>query len=245
MSDPTGPSSSQVGCNPPLIEGNRRTSLSSVKAFLSGGFGGICLVLIGHPWTSSRCACRLRYPGSLTAYWTAGVASSVQVGYGVSTVGCSPAFGGGTYDGHFFLGLPRLAEPLSVPLGPGPLPTTVAGGLSAFPTVLLATPGERVKCLMQVSGNRQPKPTMVEVARQVLHSEAFEASIRPPDVLKSRIQTCPNDLGISQAYRDLIKSEGWGGLYRGLGPAMLRAFPANAACFYGKSTVFSGQVTFH
>ncbi|KAJ9070331.1 hypothetical protein DSO57_1009174 [Entomophthora muscae] len=55
----------------------------------------------------------------------------------------------------------------------------------------------------------------------------------PADVLKSRIQTSPNNLRIPQAYQHLVNAEGHAGLYRGLGPALLRAFPANAACFYG------------
>jgi solute carrier family 25 (mitochondrial carnitine/acylcarnitine transporter), member 20/29 len=31
----------------------------------------------------------------------------------------------------------------------------------------------------------------------------------------------------------LLKEEGVAGLYKGVGPALLRAFPANAACFLG------------
>ncbi|CAM9284407.1 unnamed protein product, partial [Laminaria digitata] len=34
-------------------------------------------------------------------------------------------------------------------------------------------------------------------------------------------------------FRTLLKKEGVGALYRGIAPAMLRAFPANAACFFG------------
>jgi solute carrier family 25 (mitochondrial carnitine/acylcarnitine transporter), member 20/29 len=30
-----------------------------------------------------------------------------------------------------------------------------------------------------------------------------------------------------------MKNEGSGALFRGMGAAMVRAFPANAACFYG------------
>ena len=34
-------------------------------------------------------------------------------------------------------------------------------------------------------------------------------------------------------FRTLIKEEGVGGLFTGFRPAMIRAFPANAACFLG------------
>lgn len=33
--------------------------------------------------------------------------------------------------------------------------------------------------------------------------------------------------------RTLVKEEGVGALYKGTAPVMLRAFPANAACFFG------------
>lgn len=33
--------------------------------------------------------------------------------------------------------------------------------------------------------------------------------------------------------RELVKAEGYKALFKGLGPAMVRAFPANAACFLG------------
>jgi len=61
----------------------------------------------------------------------------------------------------------------------------------------------------------------------------------PPDVLKSRFQTsAPGRYpgGLTQVFSELIKQEGVGALYKGLGPAMLRAFPANAACFLGMET---------
>ena len=58
----------------------------------------------------------------------------------------------------------------------------------------------------------------------------------PPDVIKSRFQAAPAGTypgGIAQVFRELIHNEGIGSLYKGLGPALLRAFPGNAACFLG------------
>lgn len=57
----------------------------------------------------------------------------------------------------------------------------------------------------------------------------------PPDVLKSRLQTAPEGkyTGIRDVYRHLMKEEGPQALFKGVGPAMMRAFPANAACFLG------------
>jgi solute carrier family 25 (mitochondrial carnitine/acylcarnitine transporter), member 20/29 len=59
----------------------------------------------------------------------------------------------------------------------------------------------------------------------------------PADVVKSRLQASTNAshsaLGI---FKEMIKNEGIFSLFRGIGPVMLRAFPANAACFFGMET---------
>lgn len=63
----------------------------------------------------------------------------------------------------------------------------------------------------------------------------------PFDVLKSRVQAAGADgaplsrarLPTLAALRELLAHEGPRALYRGLLPVMLRAFPANAACFLG------------
>ncbi|KAK7102306.1 mitochondrial carnitine/acylcarnitine carrier protein-like [Littorina saxatilis] len=58
----------------------------------------------------------------------------------------------------------------------------------------------------------------------------------PPDVLKSRLQTAPHGKypnGIRDVTRELLREDGILALYRGVTPVMLRAFPANAACFVG------------
>ncbi|ROL54770.1 Mitochondrial carnitine/acylcarnitine carrier protein [Anabarilius grahami] len=58
----------------------------------------------------------------------------------------------------------------------------------------------------------------------------------PPDVLKSRFQTAPEGKypnGFRDVLRELVREEGIGSLYKGFTAVMLRAFPANAACFLG------------
>ncbi|XP_029466075.1 mitochondrial carnitine/acylcarnitine carrier protein-like [Rhinatrema bivittatum] len=57
----------------------------------------------------------------------------------------------------------------------------------------------------------------------------------PVDVLKSRFQTAIEGKyqGFMDVLREVLREEGPGGLYKGFTAAMLRAFPANAACFFG------------
>lgn len=57
----------------------------------------------------------------------------------------------------------------------------------------------------------------------------------PPDVIKSRLQGAPNGTykGFLDCAAQTVKADGMSALFRGFGPAMLRAFPANAATFLG------------
>ncbi|KIM85131.1 hypothetical protein PILCRDRAFT_817112 [Piloderma croceum F 1598] len=57
----------------------------------------------------------------------------------------------------------------------------------------------------------------------------------PPDVLKSRLQSAPEGkyAGFMDCARKTIAADGVGALWKGFGPAMSRAFPANAATFLG------------
>jgi len=57
----------------------------------------------------------------------------------------------------------------------------------------------------------------------------------PPDVLKSRLQSAPSGTysGFMDCARKTIAQDGVRALWKGFGPAMARAFPANAATFLG------------
>ncbi|CAG8544400.1 4594_t:CDS:2 [Diversispora eburnea] len=57
----------------------------------------------------------------------------------------------------------------------------------------------------------------------------------PPDVIKSRIQSAPVGTysGFMDCLRKTLRSEGPKALFKGIGPAFLRAFPANAGAFLG------------
>lgn len=57
----------------------------------------------------------------------------------------------------------------------------------------------------------------------------------PPDTIKSRLQGAPAGTysGFMDCARQLVAKDGMGALFKGLGPAMVRAVPANAATFLG------------
>jgi len=57
----------------------------------------------------------------------------------------------------------------------------------------------------------------------------------PFDVIKSRYQTAPPGMyrNLGHVFRELVQQEGVTALFRGLSPALIRAFPANGACLAG------------
>ncbi|KAJ3306023.1 carnitine transporter [Kappamyces sp. JEL0829] len=59
----------------------------------------------------------------------------------------------------------------------------------------------------------------------------------PPDVIKSRIQAAPAGTyrGFMDCATKVMTQEGPQALFKGLGPALLRAFPANAAAFVSRA----------
>jgi len=63
----------------------------------------------------------------------------------------------------------------------------------------------------------------------------------PIDMMKSKLQVAPDGKyphGIRSVFREVIAKEGITSLYRGFAPVMIRAFPANAACFLGIETAY-------
>ncbi|KAJ1990948.1 hypothetical protein H4R33_001529 [Dimargaris cristalligena] len=86
-----------------------------------------------------------------------------------------------------------------------------------------------------------PTPVVVLLAGGVAGIIDWAVTM-PVDTLKSRLQTAPPGMyprGIRDVARHLVQTEGWSSLYRGIGPVMLRAFPANAACFAGYEAAMS------
>jgi len=91
--------------------------------------------------------------------------------------------------------------------------------------------------MMEAQGHTDPtqlSPIAVLTAGGLAGVANWSVAI-PPDVLKSRFQSAPDGTykGIVDVYQTLMRTEGPGALFAGLRPAMIRAFPANAACFLG------------
>ena len=75
---------------------------------------------------------------------------------------------------------------------------------------------------------------------------SFWPVILPMDCLKSRYQTAPDGTykNVGQVYTQLMQEEGVGGLFAGMGPAMIRSMPANAVSFLGAELTKSFLASF-
>lgn len=64
---------------------------------------------------------------------------------------------------------------------------------------------------------------------------SFWAAVYPVDVIKTRLQTDsdvrPKYKGMVDCTRQILQKEGWGAMYRGVGPCLARSMPANAVTF--------------
>lgn len=61
----------------------------------------------------------------------------------------------------------------------------------------------------------------------------------PLDAIKTKVQASKTPMSFIEGARLIHGELGFGGFYRGIGPALLRAFPANAACFATKESTQS------
>lgn len=138
---------------------------SSVKSFLSGGVGGVCAVLVGHPFdlikvrmqtgtignNASSSGVFGALSGTLRSEGIRGLYRGVSAPLVASTPIYAISFWG--YDvGQTLVktvgrNLSDHDKPLTIP------EITVAGGLSALPMIVVMAPTERIKCLLQVQTN--------------------------------------------------------------------------------------------
>ncbi|XP_045126028.1 mitochondrial carnitine/acylcarnitine carrier protein-like isoform X2 [Portunus trituberculatus] len=278
---------------------------SAIKDFVAGGFGGSCTVVVGQPLDTIKVRLQtqpLPAPGQKPHYagtWDCALKTirnegffGLYKGMAAPLVGVTPMFA------VCFLGF-GIGKKLQQ-TSPDQQLTAVqlfnAGMLSGVFTTAIMTPGERIKCLLQVqAASSGPKlyngpvdvvkvlyreggirsiykGTCATLLRDVPASgmyfmsyEWLKRSLAPagkegelsplrtvvaggiagmlnwlvaigPDVLKSRLQTAPEGKypnGIRSVFVEIMKNEGPQALFKGATPVMIRAFPANAACFLG------------
>ncbi|CAM9648973.1 unnamed protein product, partial [Phaeothamnion confervicola] len=152
---------------------------SGLLNFIAGGFGGMCLVVVGHPLDLIKVKLQTSdaYKGTLDVATKTLKADGLRGFYrGVSAplVASTPIFA--TCFWGYDLGLKIMRRTHSA--GPEYKFTMAdqcaAGAISAVPTTVIMAPVERVKCLLQIQGQeaagkgQPPKYSgMVDCAKQL------------------------------------------------------------------------------
>lgn len=159
------------------------SSDSALKSFLSGGFGGLCTVLVGHPFdlvkvriqTATGATGNMSTFGMLGKTFASEGIRGIYRGVSAPIMAVTPMFAVSFWGYDMGQRVVRMASSLpsntSEPLSITQL--CVAGGISAIPCTIIMTPSERLKCLLQIQANeiekgKKPKYTgLLDCAKHV------------------------------------------------------------------------------
>jgi len=181
---------------------SEKQRVSEVKNFFSGGIGGMCTVLSGHPFDTIKVRLQTQ-PSELPLYsgtWDC-VSKTVKnegftalyKGMGAPLVGVAPIFA----LSFMGFGLGKKIQQKTPGEALGPEKLALAGALSGFMTVVIMAPGERIKCLLQVQQAQTGPPKYsgpIDVAKTLYR----EGGIR--SIFKGSGATAARDVPASAAY---------------------------------------------
>ncbi|KAB0377977.1 hypothetical protein FD755_009555 [Muntiacus reevesi] len=246
--------------------------ISPLKNLLAGGFGGMCLVFVGHPLDTVKVRLQTQppslpgqppmYSGTFDCFRKTLMREGIRGlyrGMAAPIVGVTPMFA----VCFFGFGLGKKLQqkhPEDIQASSGE--TKYAGPLDCAKklykeagirgiykgtvlTLMRDVPAsgmyfmtyEWLKNIFTPEGKSVNELSVPRILVAGGFAGIFNWAVAiPPDVLKSRFQTAPPGKypnGFRDVLRELIRDEGITSLYKGFNAVMIRAFPANAACFLG------------
>ncbi|RAO67219.1 uncharacterized protein BHQ10_003231 [Talaromyces amestolkiae] len=186
--------------------------LAQIRSFVAGGVGGICAVVIGHPFDLVKVRMQTAEKGVYTGAIDVvkktiareGLARGLYAGVSAPLVGVTPMFAVSFWG--YDLGKTLVSSLSTVPVHNNTPQYSIAqisaaGAFSALPMTLITAPFERVKVLLQIQGQNPPpagqKPKYsggVDVVRQLYK----EGGLR--SVFRGSAMTLARDAPGSAAY---------------------------------------------
>eukprot|EP01062_Namystynia_karyoxenos_P004257 TRINITY_DN11502_c0_g1_i1.p1 TRINITY_DN11502_c0_g1~~TRINITY_DN11502_c0_g1_i1.p1 ORF type:complete len:332 (+),score=114.16 TRINITY_DN11502_c0_g1_i1:102-998(+) len=152
-----------------MSEAAEKPKQSMLNAFLSGGFGGMCLVLAGHPLDTIkvRVQTQTQYKGTIDCFRRTVAeegAMALYKGMGAPLAGVTPMYAlcflGYGYGKRMFCDADAF-EKLKLQQ------IALAGATSAFFTTPILAPGERLKCVLQVQKDKSKFKGPVDLGKHV------------------------------------------------------------------------------
>lgn len=142
-----------------------KSSLQSLRALVAGGVGGVCAVIVGHPFDLVKVRLQTAekgvYSGAMDVVRRTiareGLARGLYAGVSAPLVGVTPMFAVSFwgYDvGKQLVSSVSTVENNQYSVGQ----VAAAGFFSAIPMTLITAPFERVKVLLQIQGQKQLAP---------------------------------------------------------------------------------------
>ncbi|KAG6832274.1 hypothetical protein H0H92_003507 [Tricholoma furcatifolium] len=190
------------------VDESRSTAAESIKSFVAGGVGGVCAVLVGHPFDLTKTRLQTAGPGVYTG--ALDVVKKTLARDGVSgmyrgivppLLGVTPIFAVSfwAYDASKNLILTLTPHRTNQTLSTAELAT--AGFLSAVPTTLITAPVERAKVVLQIQGQ----------GKEAVGEKKYK--------------------GVVDVVRHLYREGGVRSIFRGTGATLARDCPGSAAYF--------------
>jgi solute carrier family 25 carnitine/acylcarnitine transporter 20/29 len=188
------------------------SGLAQIRSFVAGGVGGICAVVIGHPFDLVKVRMQTAEKGVYTGAIDVvkktiareGLARGLYAGVSAPLVGVTPMFAVSFWG--YDLGKSLVSSLSTVPVHNNTPQYSIAqisaaGAFSALPMTLITAPFERVKVLLQIQGQNPPPPGQkpkysggVDVVRQLYK----EGGLR--SVFRGSAMTLARDAPGSAAY---------------------------------------------
>ncbi|KAN0084831.1 Mitochondrial carrier domain containing protein [Elaphomyces granulatus] len=196
----------------PTVKKPASQTLTQIRSLIAGGVGGICAVLVGHPFdlvkVRLQTAERGVYGGAIDVVRKTiareGLARGLYAGVSAPLVGVTPMFAVSFWG--YDLGKTIVSNVRTVPVEHG-IPQysigqiSAAGAFSAIPMTLITAPFERVKVLLQIQGQNTLPPGQkpkysggLDVVRQLYK----EGGVR--SIFRGSVMTLARDSPGSAAY---------------------------------------------
>ncbi|BFZ55144.1 carnitine transporter [Savitreella phatthalungensis] len=162
-----------------------KSALSGIKSFVSGGFGGICCVLVGHPFdlikVRLQTAEKGMYTGTLDVVKKTLARSGptgLYAGVSAPLLGVTPIFAMSFLGYDMGKGIVRRLSEVDEKKGFTVGQSAAAGLFSAIPCTAVTAPFERVKVLLQVQGDSKKYNGTFDVIKQLYKTGGIRSVFR-------------------------------------------------------------------